>query len=211
MPTVLDISCLSFCSVVSSLHSVSPDQLVAYVELPQSFRMDMEVSAVTLASTGNPPRNIFSLVDENDVYEWLTISTTDTLALQIGYSNDAMFLSPAPILESNYTTAWTTISVTYDDLVNKLCVWTSATPNPYCQDVSGYAAGDTSSAQFKVMLSKAGIYTSGGNVRSLTFRGKYSMVLEHFCIVFTYILCIFRRCIGTDTNAYGGSYYDTHS
>lgn len=171
-PTVVDVSCITFCSVISSLYSITIDQLVAYVILPQSFRMDMEVSAVTLASTGNPPRNIFSLVDENDVFEWLTISTTETLALQIGYSNNAMFLSPTPILESDYTSDWTTISVTYDAIENELCAWTSATPTPYCQDVSAYAPGDTSNVGFTVKLSKGGIYTSGGNVRSLTFRGK---------------------------------------
>lgn len=172
MPTLLDISCLSFCSVVSSLHSVSPDQLVAYVELPPSFRMDMEVSSVSLASTGSVPLNLFALEDESNGFQWITISTTDTLALQIGYSNGDTYLTPVPNLEVDYATAWTTISMIYDVDRQELCIWSSATPTPYCHDVSGYLPGDTGSVQFKVMLSEGGSSSCGGLVRSLTFRSK---------------------------------------
>jgi hypothetical protein len=182
--------CTPSCSIIDGdkVIAIENQNLVANVALPSWFRLSFDVAGTGVSSA---PLSIFHM--ESPTGTTMSLSTTDTLALDLTY-NDVLLTGPlnSPLLVASTVSDWTTVVVEYTG--DEVAIYTSENVNYVIRLQSGVMGYLETPGAFALYASNVNDPSSGGYLRHLQFTGAHiESFAMPFCvlIVFTCTLCVF--------------------
>jgi hypothetical protein len=173
-PTASPVSlydCRDTCTFLSTAVPIVAGSLRARVRFPPSaFVMSFDVGGVALGEAPGGANGILQIVRESGSYHFLSVLTTSTRGLRIRYNNADVVDGTGPMLQTDYATAFTSITIAVNN--NELKVFTSSAVTTFTYPVT---MANTTSFVY-AMYASAWAPASGGQIRSMSISGELSYI-----------------------------------
>jgi hypothetical protein len=166
VPTPTGTDCTVYCAVAElAIIQVAVGLSIGMYRLSPYFKLSFQIYGTILAASAATRNNIFELSDVSNGANLLSLSMTETLAVQIKY-NGIVVAEDAAILPSNYLSAWTQVIITVEQ--NQLLV-TSSTEGSFTYSIATVV--DTSTRLYQLFASNSYQTTAGGALLAFSIEG----------------------------------------
>jgi hypothetical protein len=166
VPTPAGTDCTVSCAVAGlGIIQVAFGANTGMYRLSPNFKLSFQIYGTTLSASASVRNNLFELIDAVNGADLLSMSMTETNAVQIVY-NSAVVAQYAAILPSNYGSAWTLITITVEQ--NQLLV-SSSTQGSFTFPIATVV--DTSTRSYYLYTSNGYQTTGGGAFTTFSIEG----------------------------------------